>query len=217
MPLFVEEVGVVRRALRLDRLHLLGQSWGGMLAMEYALTQPVGVASLTIASSPASMIQWVAEANRLRGSLPADVQATLQRHEVAGTTDSSDFQSAMKVFYRHHVIRVDPMPEPVARTFAKLERNSQVYRTMNGPSEFHVVGNLKDWNIVARLSELGTPTLVTSGRHDEATPLIAETVHRGIRGSEWVVFENSSHMAHAEESDRYMTVLDAFLCRHDPG
>ena len=57
MPLFVDEVGVVRRALRLDRLHLLGQSWGGMLAMEYALTQPVGVASLTIASSSASMIQ----------------------------------------------------------------------------------------------------------------------------------------------------------------
>ncbi len=215
VPLFVEEVGVVRRALRLDRVHLLGQSWGGMLAMEYALTQPVGVASLTIASSPASMIQWVAEANRLRGSLPAEVQATLQRHEAAGTTDSSEYQSAMMVFYRRHVIRVDPMPEPVARTFAKLERNPQVYRTMNGPSEFHVVGNLKDWDIVARLSEIETPTLVTSGRHDEATPLIAETVHRGIRGSEWVVFESSSHMAHAEEPDRYMTVLDEFLCRHD--
>jgi L-proline amide hydrolase len=216
VPLFIEEVGVVRRALGLDRLHLLGQSWGGMLAMEYALTQPVGVASLTIASSPASMVQWVAEANRLRRSLPADVQATLLRHEAAGTTDSSEYQSAMMVFYRRHVIRLDPMPEPIARTFAKLERNPQVYRTMNGPSEFHVVGNLKDWDIVARLSEIGTPTLVTSGRHDEATALIAETVHRGIRGSEWVVFEDSSHMAHAEEPDRYRNVLDEFLCRHDP-
>jgi proline-specific peptidase len=216
VPLFIEEVGVVRRALGLDRLHLLGQSWGGMLAMEYALTQPVGLASLTIASSPASMVQWVAEANRLRRSLPADVQATLLRHEAAGTTDSSEYQSAMMVFYRRHVIRLDPMPEPIARTFAKLERNPQVYRTMNGPSEFHVVGNLKDWDIVARLSEIGTPTLVTSGRHDEATALIAETVHRGIRGSEWVVFEDSSHMAHAEEPDRYRNVLDEFLCRHDP-
>ncbi len=216
VPLFVEEVGAVRRALRLDRMHLLGQSWGGMLAMEYALTQPVGVASLTIASSPASTIQWVVEANRLREGLPADVQATLQRHEAAGTTDSSEYQAAIMVFYRRHLIRVDPMPEPVARSFAKLERNPQVYRTMNGPSEFHVVGNLKDWDIVARLPEIGTPTLVTSGRHDEATPLIAETVHRGIGGSEWVIFENSSHMAHAEEPDRYLTVLDEFLSRHDP-
>ena len=79
------------------------------------------------------MIQWVAEANRLRGDLSADVQATQQRHEPAGTTDSSEYQSAMMVFYRRHVIRVDPMPDPVARTFAKLERNPQVYRTMNGP------------------------------------------------------------------------------------
>jgi proline-specific peptidase len=187
-----------------------------MLAMEYALTQPVGMASLTIASSPASMIQWVAEANRLRESLPSEVQATLQRHEAAGTTDSSEYQSAMMVFYHRHVIRVDPMPDAVARSFAKLERNPQVYHTMNGPSEFHVVGNLKDWDIVARLPEIGAPTLVTSGRHDEATPLIAETVHRGIRGSEWVLFENSSHMAHVEEAALYMTVLDEFLCRHDP-
>jgi proline-specific peptidase len=215
VPLFVEEVGVVRRALGLDRLHLLGQSWGGMLAMEYALTQPVGVASLTVASSPASMIQWVAEANRLRKSLPADVQAMLQRHEAAGTTDSSEYQSAMMDFYRRHVIRLDPMPDSVARTFAKLERNPQVYQTMNGPSEFHVVGNLKNWDITARLPEIKAPTLVTSGRHDEATPLIAETVHRGIRGSEWVMFENSSHMAHVEEADRYMRVLDEFLSRHD--
>ena len=216
VPLFVEEVGVVRDALNLGQLHVLGQSWGGMLAMEYVLTQPVGVASLTIASSPASMIQWVAEANRLRQELPAEIQATLRRHEAAGTTDSREYQSAMMDFYRRHVIRVDPMPDAVARTFAKLERNPQVYQTMNGPSEFHVVGNLKNWDIVARLPEIEAPTLVTSGRHDEATPLIAATVHQGIRGSEWVIFENSSHMAHVEEADRYMTVLDEFLCRHDP-
>jgi len=215
VQLFLEEIDVVRQALGLDRLHLLGQSWGGMLAMEYALTQPTGVASLTVASSPASMIQWVAEANRLREGLPGDVQAILRHHETAGTTNSMEYQSAMMEFYRRHVIRVDPIPEAVARTFAKLERNPQVYWTMNGPSEFHVIGNLKNWDIVSLLPEIKAPTLVTSGRHDEATPLIAETVHQGIRGSEWVIFEASSHMAHVEEADRYMAVLDGFLCRHD--
>ncbi|HTS22460.1 MAG TPA: proline iminopeptidase-family hydrolase [Casimicrobiaceae bacterium] len=215
VPLFVEEVDVVRRALGLDQLHLLGHSWGGMLAMECALMQPVGMASLTIASSPASMIQWVTEANRLREGLPSDVQTLLQRHEAAGTTSSSEYQSAMMEFYRRHVIRVDPMPDAVARTFAKMERNPQVYQTMNGPSEFHVVGNLKNWDIVARLPEIKVPTLVTSGRYDEATPLIAETVHRGIQDSEWAIFESSSHMAHVEEADRYVTLLDEFLCRYD--
>jgi proline-specific peptidase len=215
VPLFVEEVAVARDALGLDRLHLLGHSWGGMLAMEYALTQPAGMASLIVASSPASMIQWVAEANRLRDNLPAEVQAALQRHEAAGTADSSEYEAAMMEFYRRHVIRLDPMPEEVARTFAKLARNPQVYHTMNGPSEFHIVGNLKNWDIVDRLPQIATPTLVTSGRYDEATPLIAGTVHRGIRGSEWVIFESSSHMAHIEEADRYISVLDEFLCRND--
>jgi L-proline amide hydrolase len=211
VDLFVEEVDAVRQALGLDRTHLLGQSWGGMLAMEYALTQPEGLVSLTIASSPASMIQWVEEADRLRADLPPDVQATLLRHEAAGTTSSPEYEAAVNVFYLRHVCRVDPFPEYVQRTFAAVARNPEVYHTMNGPSEFHVIGTLKHWDIIERLGEINVPTLVTSGRHDEATPLIAETVRSGIPGARWEVFEDSGHMPHAEESERYMQVLDAFL------
>ena len=183
--------------------------------MEYALTQPTGLASLTLASSPASMVQWVSEANRLRTDLPPDVQATLTRHEAAGTTHTPEYQEAMMAFYTRHVIRTQPMPEAVARSFAKLEAWPQVYHTMNGPSEFHVIGNLKTWDVIGRLPEIRLPTLVTSGRHDEATPLIAGTIHRGIAGSQWVLFEHSSHMAHVEEAGRYREVLNAFLARHD--
>jgi L-proline amide hydrolase len=86
---------------------------------------------------------------------------------------------------------------------------------MNGPSEFHVVGTLKNWNIRHRLGEITAPTLVTSGRHDEATSVIAETVHKGIPSSQWTVFENSSHMAHVEEAPRYMQVLKAFIEKYD--
>lgn len=211
VELYIEEVNVVRQALELNRLHLLGQSWGGMLAMQYALTQPEGLVSLIVASSPASMRQWVAEANRLRDQLPPEVQQTLLRHEEAGTTNSPEYEEAMMVFYRRHVCRVDPMPEYVTRTFDQLSRNPEVYHTMNGPSEFHVIGTLKDWDIVAQLGEISVPTLITSGRYDEATPTIAETVHKGIPNARWVVFEQSSHMPHAEESERYMQVLDEFL------
>jgi len=211
--LFVAEVAAVREALGLDRLHLLGQSWGGMLAMEYVLTQPAGVASLIVASSPASMRQWVAEANRLREELPTEVQATLVLHERAGTTQDAAYQKAMHVFYRRHLCRLDPWPEALEQSFAKLMRNPEVYYTMNGPSEFHVTGTLRDWDIVSRLPEIQVPTLVTSGRHDEATPVIAETVHRGIVGSEWVIFEDSSHSAHLEETERYLQVVSDFLSR----
>ena len=212
VELFVEEVDAVRRALGLDRIHLLGQSWGGMLGMEYALTQPAGLESLTIASSPASMIQWVVEANRLRGDLPPEVQDSLLRHEAAGSYDDPEYVDAVNVFYARHVCR-GPVPEYVQRTYAAIAANPEVYHTMTGPSEFHVIGTLKTWDVIPRLGEIRVPTLVTSGRHDEATPLIAETVHNGIPGSEWVVFEESSHMAHAEEPERYMAVLDDFLTR----
>ena len=182
VDLFVEELGVVRQALGLDHTHILGQSWGGMLAMQYALTQPQGVASLVIANSPASMAQWVSEANRLRADLPPEVQQTLLQHEAAGTTDDPAYLTAMQVFYDRHVCRVVPAPEYVARSFAQIERNPEVYHTMNGPSEFHCIGKIKDWDIVDRLGEINIPALVISGRYDEATPLIAETVHNGIRG-----------------------------------
>ena len=117
------------------------------------------------------------------------------------------------VFYGRHVCRLDPLPDFVARTFAALAGNPEVYHTMNGPSEFHVTGTLKYWNIIDRLGEIHVPTLVTTGRYDEATPLIGETVNRGIPGSEWVIFEQSSHMAHAEEPGRYLEVLTHFLDR----
>jgi len=211
--LFVEEVGAVRQGLGLERAHILGQSWGGMLAMEYALTQPSGLASIVVADSPASMVQWVAEANRLRADLPDDVQATLLAHEAAGTTDSAEYQAAIKVFYRRHLCRLDPWPECLTRSFEKMMRNPEVYYTMNGPSEFHVIGTIKDWDITDRLGEIRVPTLVLGGRYDEATPVITETVHRGIPGSEWVIFEHSSHLPHLEEPERFLQVVCDFFDR----
>lgn len=215
VALYVEEVDVVRNALGLDRIHLLGQSWGGMLAMEYMLTQPKGVASLTIASSPSSMIQWVAEANRLRDELPPEVQARLLKHEQAGTTSDPDYIDAMQVFYDRHVCRKLPYPDYMKRSFDYLAQGGEVYNTMNGPSEFHVIGTIRDWDIRHRLPEIKAPTLVTSGRYDECTPLIAETVRNGIPGAQWTIFEHSSHSSHVEEEELYMQVLTEFISRYD--
>ena len=215
VELFVEEVDAVRDALGLDDIHLLGQSWGGMLAMEYALTQPKGVASMIVADSPASMVQWVSEANRLRAELPEDVQAALIKHEAAGSYEDPEYLAAVQVFYDRHVCRVIPNPEYVVRSFQMLGENPEVYHTMNGPSEFHVIGTLKHWDIIDRLPEITIPTLVISGRYDEATPLISQTVRDGIPGAEWVIFEESSHMPHAEEPEACMAVIGEFIGKHE--
>lgn len=212
VELFVEEVDVVRQALGLERLHILGQSWGGMLGMEYALTQPDGVESMVICDSPARMDLWVEEANRLRAELPPDVQATLLAHEQAGTTDDPAYEEACLVFYNRHVCRV-PWSESVTRSFAQMP--NEVYMTMNGPSEFHCIGTLRTWDVTPRLGEITIPTLVISGRYDEATPRISQEVSDGIPGSEWVLFEESSHMPHEEEPERFRQVVGDFLAQRE--
>jgi len=194
---------------------VLGQSWGGFLAQEYALTSPGGLRSLVLADTAASFPDFVAEANRLREDLPPGVDETLRRHEEAGTTGDPEYEQACMVFYARHVCRLDPWPPEVVEGFAWIERDPTVYHTMNGPSEFHVVGSIKDWQSRDRLGAIEVPTLLVSGRHDEATPALQETLRDGIAGAEWVLFDESSHMPHVEERERYMQVVGDWLARHD--
>jgi proline-specific peptidase len=217
VELFVDELSVIRRALGLERVHILGHSWGGQLAMEYALTQPAGLASLVIANSLASTTQWIAEATRLISELPVEVQQTIRKHEAAGTTNSPEYLEAMKVYSRRHGSgHIDPKPEWVKQAIKRNEIN-EIYLTMWGPSEFYVTGILKNWDISNRLGEIRVPTLVLCGRDDEATPALAETIHNGIIGSELIIFENSAHYPHIEETGRYLEVLDQFLSRVEEG
>ena len=210
---FVEELDVIRRELGLDQIHLFGSSWGGMLAMEYALTRPRGLESLILASSPASIPQWVEETGKLRVQLPPDVQAVLDRHEAAGTTDDPEYEEAAMEFYKRHVCRAEPWPECVLRSFQFIAEHGVVYHTMNGPSEFYVTGNLRQWSVVDRLPEIRVPTLVVTGEHDEATPAVNKTVAEGIPGAESVIYPGASHMAHVEDTEGYVRLLDGFLTR----
>lgn len=207
---FTDEIDVVRAALQLDRVHILGQSCGGMLGIEYAIRQPRGLVSLVLADSMPSMALWVAEAKRLRAELPPEVNATLLRHEQAGTTGSPEYRAAVEVFNRRHVCRLAELPEFVRRAHAKT---GFIYEYMNGPSEFHVVGVIKDWDRTDRLGDIQVPTLILSGKYDESTPLLNEILHQGIPDSAWVFFEHSAHMPHVEEEEKFMRVVAAFLAK----
>jgi proline-specific peptidase len=217
VELYIDELRTVREALGLDRVHLFGSSWGGMLAMEYALTQPAGLASLVLSSSPASIPVWAEETNRLRKDLPPEVQRVLDDEEAAGRLDSPAYEEATAEFYKRHVCRLDPWPDNVLRSFTGLREHPEVYLTMQGPNEFVITGTLKDWDITGRLGEIDVPTLITAGRHDEFTPRQAQALNQGIQGSELVTFENSSHMQFVEEPDRYFQVIGAFLDRVERG
>jgi L-proline amide hydrolase len=211
VQLFKDELSDLTRHLGIaDRYAVVGQSWGGMLAMEYALDHPDGLRAIVVADSPASIPLWVEEANRLRADLPADVPETLTRNEAEGTTDTKEYVDAVQVYYDRHLCRV-PWPDYVTRSFAQMDEDPTVYHTMNGPSEFHCIGSLKTWDITDRLSEITTPTLLVSGRYDEATPHVVEQIHERIPGAQWQLFEESSHMPHVEEPDAFLETVEAFL------
>ena len=101
------------------------------------------------------------------------------------------------------------------RSFAILQQEPTVYHVMNGPSEFHVIGSIRDWQSKDRLDQIGVPALVISGRHDEATPALQQALVDGIADTEQVILEDSSHMPFWEQRDEYVAAVGDWLARHD--
>jgi L-proline amide hydrolase len=216
VDLFLDELeNLLERLGIADAYHLLGQSWGGMLAAEHAVRRPKGLRSLIISDSPASMPLWLAAAAELRAQLPPGVQAALTRHEEAQTTDTPEYLTAMQVFYDRHVCRIVPPPEELARTFAAIADDQTVYFTMNGPSEFHVIGTLKTWSVIDRLDRIIAPTLLISGEYDEAAPSTVQPFADKIPDVRWHMFEDASHVPHIEQRDAYMKLVQRFIDEHD--
>ena len=201
VSLFLDELDSLLAHLGIGQSYdVLGQSWGGMLAAEHAVRRPAGLNAMVIANSPASMALWLSAAQALRSTLPEDVRQALLRHEATGTYRDPEYLAATRVYYDRHVCRVVPWPDDVARTFAAVDADPTVYGAMSGPNEFHVIGNLRDWTIIDRLEYISAPTLLISGRHDEAAPAVVEPFLLNIRDSRWRIFHDSSHMPHVEET-----------------
>jgi proline-specific peptidase len=210
------EVDTVREALGLERCHLLGQSWGGWLSIEYLCRGAEGIEGLVLASTSASMPQFTAAAGELIDELPEPHRSTLQELGARGEYDAPAYQEAVMEFYRRHLCRLEPWPESVLKSAAELDGN-QVYLTMNGPTEFDVIGTLRDWDRTADLGSIQAQTLVTCGRYDEITPACSRTIADGVEGARMVVFEHSAHCAHEEEPELYASVVEDFLASVDRG
>jgi proline-specific peptidase len=210
---FVEELAQVRAALGLDRLHLFGSSWGGMLAMQYTLDRRPALDSLILCGSPASMIRWVRDCDELLAAEPDDVRRVIREHEAAGCTACPEYQAAILGFYRQHVCRLSPWPAGFERSFA--EAGYDVYNTMNGPSEFTVSGTLKNWDIMDRLGEITVPALLVGGRYDECTPGHLAEMHRRIAGSQLATIEDASHLCFAEQPETFNALVNKFLAERD--
>jgi proline iminopeptidase len=206
---FMDEVDAVRDALGLDRIHLFGSSWGGMLAMQYVLDKPRRPVSLIMAGSPASAPAWNEFCQELLDEMPAAERELIERLEAEDKMLEPEYEEAMMPFYHRHVCRIDPFPDFVTRTFENM--STTIYHYMAGPSEFRIIGTLKDWDIMDRLGEICVPTLVTGGEYDECRPSHLRKVHAGIPGSRLEIIPNASHLSFAERPEVFLPVVDDFM------
>jgi L-proline amide hydrolase len=208
---FISEVDSVREALGLHRLFILGSSWGGTVAAEYAMRQPKGLAGLVLASPLIRTKRWIADNTEYRNQLPAEVRKVLNDNEKAGTTDSQAYQDAVMAFYRRHLCRLDPWPDYVNKSFELA--NLELYVAMWGNTEFNATGTLKDYDASGKLKDIVAPTLYTCGEYDEATPAACRHFSSLTSGSEVRVIPDASHMAFVEQRDLYMKTVRQFFGR----
>jgi proline-specific peptidase len=209
IAVFCDEVDAVRSQLGLERIHLLGTSWGGMLALEHLLSGAEGVVSLILSSTLASIDQWAAEQLVLKKALRPEVVEVLDRHERDETYDDPEYEQAMEAYFDRHFYR-GPKPRPELELM-NARKGGDVYRAMQGPNEWTPTGALRDWDVRDRLGEIDVPTLVIRGRYDMCTDQIAATLTEGIPNSREVVLEESSHTPLLEETDRYLATIGTFM------
>ncbi len=206
---FVEELEAVRRELDLGKVNLIGQSWGGMLAMAYALKYQSNLKSMVTNGSPADVPLCFQEMTKRRSELPLEVQKVLDKYESNGDYENPEYMKATEVYYRNFLCRSPEWPQELL--FAIHHMGKLVYETMWGPNEFVCVGALRYWDITRELGDIDVPTLVTCGRYDEVSPAVCRSAHERIKGSRLEIFENSGHEALWDERERYFSLVKSFL------
>lgn len=208
VPRAVAELEAVRQQLGLHRVHVLGHSWGGFLALAHAQRHGGAVASLVLSSPLVSVAGWVLDARELLTGLPAAVRETIARHEAAGTFDDPAYLEATAEFNRRHFCTLDPWPAELRRTFDELGEGP--YHRLWGPSEFTQTGTLRGADLTPVLPELRIPSLWIGGSQDEVSPARLAAFAEQASGRV-ELFEGGSHCLHLEQPARYLSVVGAFL------
>lgn len=212
---WIEELIQLRKHLNLDEIHLLGQSWGGMQAIEYACNyKPKGIKSYILSSTLPSAKLWEKEQRRRVSYLPKEMQEAIRIAEETNDYSSEEYKKAEKEFMLRHCAGeiTEDSPECLRR---KKVSGSVAYVTAWGQNEFSPSGNLKNYDFEEEIKEIKEPCLITSGLLDLCSPLVAKTMYDSIPNSEWELFEYSRHMPFVEENEKYIEVLNKWLDKND--
>ncbi|SDA24826.1 proline iminopeptidase [Sphingomonas sp. NFR15] len=210
LPRYLDEVEQVRAGLGLDHMILAGHSWGGILGIEYALRHPERLRGFVLSDMAASFSDYGRRTRQLRDQLPAPVKARLETLEKAGQQGGDEYSGIIqRELYARYICRLDPWPEPVLRSLGGI--NPVIYNQMQGPDEFTLTGNLRDWDRWADLPRIRTPTLVMGARYDEMDPQSIRREAQLIPHSSLFISETGSHLAMWDDQKAYFAALLGFL------
>ncbi|ETS76084.1 hypothetical protein PFICI_11471 [Pestalotiopsis fici W106-1] len=197
--------------------HLLGQSWGGILAVAFAATRPRGLQRLVLASALASIELSIKSIHLCKEALPADVQKVIDEGRAKGETDTPAYKEASGVFTKTFVSRAPTMAPELMAAFKTMSEDTTVYDTMYGPSLFDCIGTLVGWTGISRLPQITADTLVYNGEFDTSHDIAQEPFFELIPRVRWITFPNGSHFCHLDEGglrERVLKVVGRFLTHH---
>lgn len=211
---WINELISLRKYLGLNEVILLGQSWGGMLIIQYMIDRkPEGVKGIVLSSTLPSASLWAHEQHRLISFMSKEDQEAIHFAEKNNVWDRPEYIHANEVFMKLHCSDIkDTDPECLTR---KKKSGSESYLYGWGPNEYNPTGSLKDFEYIDELYQITIPTLIMSGTNDLCTPLIAKTMFDNIPMAQWELFDGARHMCFAEDNDHYCEVLSRFVRQID--
>lgn len=211
-PRFVEEVEQVRKALNMDstNFYVLGNSWGGILAMQYALKYQKNLKGMIICNMMASMPAYEKYNATLRSQMRKSLVDSLTSYENKGLYKDSVYQALVfNEYYRQHLCRLAEWPDPVMRSLKHI--NEQVYVMMQGPSEFKTGGRLITWDVSSQLKDIKTPTLVVGAKYDSMDPEYMEWMSKQFPKGKYLYCPNGSHLAMWDDQQVFMKGVIKFI------
>lgn len=212
-----EELIQLRRHLGLDEVHLLGQSWGGMLAIEYLCDYaPEGITSVVLSSTLSSASLWAHEQHRMIRFLSEEDQKAIQEAEAAGNFDSPAYLAANDRFMLRHCAGevTEDSPECLRRP---KKSGAEAYLYGWGPNEYNPTGSLGNWEYTDKLDRITCPALIINGTNDLCTPLVAKTMYDRIPNARWELFDGCRHMCFVEENEKYIRLLTRWMDETEKG
>ena len=206
---FVSELETVCEALDLSAVDLLGQSWGGMLGLEYLLRDPYRVRSFIAADTAFDLPRTQRGFEQKKQALGSETVVMMARHEAEDSTDHPEYQAAVTLLMHRHLCRVHPWPDALHWCLQNL--GSEVFAQMFGPYFFQCSGSLRSWDRMDALSQVKIPVLLVHGEHDYVVPELASMARDRLPNAQLAFFPGCSHMPFYEAPERYQSVVTQFL------